>query len=539
MLKILIVDDDSIIRQGLRKIMEKKAPECEVVGEAADGETALDILMNRQVDLLVTDIKMPIMDGIELIKRIHELKIRIKIIVLSGFDEYKYVRESLKFGAVDYLLKPVQKDVLLQLIDKVKEDLAEEMRNEQQNQLLHNRIADSMSILKERLLTGLVKGVCNPNCEKEIAEYVNCNAAIYRIALLCVDTQITSGDPANNYIGETQAYLLRDRIENGFEKKEYVHGVLTAVLQAKVVVMFLGEMMNDLCFEKEASGVLDVLEESFLEKEGATFTAGISNNFYSTNGTCIAYNQAALALQRRFYEGKGILIPYVSENCCYKSINVRQFFKDIEELKGFIEIGESGKVKKSVHCFLEKLGNENIEPEQFREVCSHVLSAIFGLLPELGDISKEYYKNGNSDVFFCIKELNTYEELKEYVSDYFYDITQRLNSIRAERSKKIIELAKEYIQIHFREDVNLNSVAERVYLNQFYFSNLFKSETGKNFTDFLIETRINEAKKLLGKPELKVYEIGQMVGYDEPVSFNRAFKRVVGISPAEYRKVVK
>jgi two-component system response regulator YesN len=301
----------------------------------------------------------------------------------------------------------------------------------------------------------------------------------------------------------------------------------------------MGEIKDDWYFESEVLEILGNLGESFKDQEGVTFTAGISSNFYNHEGASSAYNQAVLAAQRRFYEGKGILIQYVPENCCYKSVYEKQFIEDVDELKAFIEIGDASKAKRSILCLLEKIRNENIEPEQFREICSRILSRVFGLLPEFSDVSKEYYENNNNDVFFYIREINTYKEVSEYIYNFFYDMTQRLNCIRAKRSKKIIELAKDYIETHFREDVNLNSVAEKVYLNQFYFSNLFKSETGKNFTDFLVGTRINEAKKLLKRPDLKVYEIGQMVGYEEPVSFNRAFKRVVGISPAEYRKVIK
>lgn len=539
MLKIFIADDDAIIRQGLRKIIEKKASECQIIGEAADGELTLEVLQKQNVDLLITDIKMPIMNGIELIKKINELHISVKIIVLSGFDEYKYVRESLKFGAVDYLLKPVQKNILLELIEKVKEDIENETINKQQNKLLHKKVEESIPLIKEKLLLNLIKGTYNSNCEKEIAEYTNCNAIIYIMALLCVDDDFKLDNRTNYTLDNSNAYILRNRLEQIAKKNNHDLSVLSTVHQSDIITLFMGEVKHEAFFEDAVTAVLSSLRTSIVDQGKFTFTSGVSKSFNTLEGTYNAYNQAVLASQRRFYEGKGKLIQYVYDNCCYKTAYERKFNEDISELMGFIGIGESSKVKRSIQSLLEKMWNENMEPEQFREMCSRIVSGVFSQSIEFSDASKDYYASSNYDIYFYIKELNTYEEVKEYISDSFFHITQRLNCIRAERSKKIIELAKDYIHKHFREEISLNSVAESVYLNQFYFSNLFKNETGKNFTDFLIDVRIKEAKKLLIRPDLKVYEIGQMVGYEEPVSFNRAFKRVVGISPAEYRKVIK
>jgi two-component system response regulator YesN len=121
--KILIVDDDKIIRGGLKAIIESNYNDCESIFQAANGERALEILRSDNIDIMITDVRMPVMDGVELIKKVKECNLNVKSIVLSGFDEYKYVRETLKNGACDYLLKPLQNEELLKILDKAKAEI--------------------------------------------------------------------------------------------------------------------------------------------------------------------------------------------------------------------------------------------------------------------------------------------------------------------------------------------------------------------------------------------------------------------------------
>ena len=135
-MKVLIADDDKLIRKGLRMIIEEGAPYCEIIGEAFNGRQALEMIQLEKPDLLITDIKMPLMDGVELVKTVGSMGIKIRSIVLSGFDEYRYVRETMKSGVIDYLLKPVKDEVLIELLSKTCEDIRQEKQKEQQLNLL-------------------------------------------------------------------------------------------------------------------------------------------------------------------------------------------------------------------------------------------------------------------------------------------------------------------------------------------------------------------------------------------------------------------
>jgi two-component system response regulator YesN len=274
-----------------------------------------------------------------------------------------------------------------------------------------------------------------------------------------------------------------------------------------------------------------------LTENDFTVTCGISKMYDDLERTHIAYHQALFALMRKFYEGKDRIISYRPEDSIYDNFSEEQLRNDINSLLNRVEIGESLKAKNAIYSIIDILRKSNLDPDRFREIMLNIVRNVCFASQEFKDIM-EGYIHEDTDFLQSIKEMNTLTELTEYTATAFYNIIERMNQVRAERSRKIINIAKEFIKKHYIEEINQRMVAEHVYLNPNYFSELFKNETGKSFTEYLIEVRINAAKVLLVKPEVKVYEVGQMVGYNEPVSFNRAFKKIVGVSPAEYRKII-
>lgn len=538
MLRLFIADDDRIIRRGLRAIIEEFASEFVIVGEAANGAIALDSIQKTEVDVLITDIKMPVMNGVELIKAVRGLDLKLKIIVLSGFDEYKYVRETMKYGAVDYLLKPVENDALLELLRKVGNDISIEVDKERESRIFSKNIAESMEVLKERFLKEIIRGDNNPSCayEQRLKELgINEGKQFILVIVNRDDTYTIKKSLSGNMfiVGGLQKHPIYNTL-----KGKYENSILIAEDNGSVLVLFISAEKDPGNFKTDILTTLSELKESIRASCNFSVTMGISGLIYSLNRADFAYNQALFALQRRFYEGKDRLIEYISGDCCYDRINESQLNEQVETLFNFIEIGDSNKVKKSILALLDKLDKNNIEPAQYREICSNIVRKISALSREFKDIIENSGAE-ELDLIYFIEELDTLSELRDFVSNGFCKITEKINAVRSERSKRIIEIAKDYIQNHYNSDISLKAVAEHIYLNPTYFSELFKNETGENFIDYLIETRISIAKKLLAKPEIKVYEVSQMVGYDEPVSFNRVFKKVVGVSPSEYRSIIK
>lgn len=536
-MKIFISDDDKIIRQGLKAIIEEQSGRYEIVGEASDGAQTLDAIKNLKPDVLITDIKMPVMDGVELIKEIEKLQLDISIIVLSGYEEYNYVRESMKHGAKDYLLKPVDNEVLLELLKKTEKDIVNMVENQKKSTVLSEKVAESMEILKERLLLELIKGN-EPEIEK-LSEHKIPVEGQFIVSIINTNGLYKFKKDIHSNVYSTIRELVKEKADAAINDDNGNNCMTVCVFGDETVLLATGKSLDQVDYEKNIYEALKLLKNN-MESElvNHNITLGMSKVFQDIKRIYIAYHQAKLAIQHRFYVGCNKLISYNADECCYASFDERQLDERINLLLNWIDIGESYKTKQAIEQILDKLYGSNIEPRQFRIICSNVIHKICASSQEFKNIADNYLIK-DIDIFLNIKEIETFSELKAYISDALYTIVDRISHERMEKGLKVIELAKEYIRKNYSKSISLISISDYVHLNHTYFSELFKNETGKNFVDYLIETRINAAKKLLAKIEIKVYKVGQMVGYDNPVSFNLAFKKVVGISPAEYRKIIK
>lgn len=540
MLKILIADDDKIIRRGLRAIIEENTPENQILDEVMNGVQALESILRVTPDLVVTDIKMPVMDGIELIENICKLDLNIKFIVLSGFDEYKYIRETMKHGAVDYLLKPVDDEQFIDLLRKIDESIAKDSKKLQHDRLQQERIAESDHVLRGKLLKELIKGSSGDweSYRLKMEELDIFNAEKYLLVKAAVDNSNTQGI---SWFEDRRPHLLkilRDKIEELGDLYEKHYQVLIAENDMDLNILFIAGANNTEEFEKDIFLFFNNLNEITGKQENAfTFTVGASKIFERIEMVYSAMHQSELAYESRYYAGKGRIITYQQEECVYNVFDQNKIENEFNSLLNYIELCEAFKARKSIGNIIKRLAGNKTEPDELRKILSDIVRKISAVLQEFKDITE---KNADEfHIFNHIENTDTLSELEHSIPELFYSIVEKMSRVRMERSKKTIEIAKDYIQKHYNENLNLKTVAEYVHLNITYFSEIFKSETGKNFVDYVMEKRISHAKKLLADPEIKIYEAGIKVGYAEPVSFNRAFKNVVGISPAQYRKVIK
>jgi two-component system response regulator YesN len=537
MLKIYIADDDRIIRRGLRAIIQNSSGEYEIVGEADNGRTALTEIENLKPDLLIADIKMPVMNGIELIKNIRECSLDTKVIVLSGFDDYPYVRESMKYGAVDYLLKPIENEALLEIIKKCGDDIFSERAKAEESRLLLQGATQNAEASRNNLLLDLIDGAAVPQHEYEylVQGLGFAGAEHFLLAVAGMDNLYRQKKDNHSYTILHACAYLKEQLCDTFNGTPKGSIFLTGRDGSLIILFYTSG--GSAGFEADVFILLQALLDENSKRAKCFFTIGTGPVFHDLKMIRQAYSKALCALQKRFYEGRGKLIEYLPEDCAYENFEGDSLAGEINSIISFIEIGDADRMDKSLLAFLDRLQCIHISPARYRNACSMMIHHIIAFCPEFGNIVNSV--DDEFDLLFAVQELDTLSELRKYLSCAFYDGVQRLASNRMERNKKIIEMAKEYIHKHYSEDISLKSVSDYVYLSPTYFCEYFRNETGKNFLTYLTEIRIEAAKKLLAKPELKIYNVGQMVGYEEPTTFIRAFKKNVGLSPSEYRNVLR
>ncbi len=537
MLKIFVVDDDKIIRRGLKAIIENYSEEIAVIGEASNGKSALGLILQLKPDILITDIKMPVMDGIELIRKVQELGIKLKMIVLSGFDEYKYVREALKLGASDYILKPVENNVLLQLLEHLGEQIEIEKKEEERFMLISEKMTESIELLKERFVLDIIDGKWSGE-EKELNQFEVSGTETFHVALISIDKDMRFLESLKKSGQGFTVEMLREIMTGCINAAEDLLKVFLASREERIIMLFASGQANEAQAETAIVRYLEEIRKKLETEMDYKVTAAVTGAFYGIDQCHRFYASAEITLQRRFFEGGSRIIKEWENKPLYADKKAVVINEEIGALLAEIEIDETEKVKRMSEKFIEKLRSSNVSPEDFGEEVLSLFVKIFYISDDYKELEREF-NSGEAGVLYCIKHLSNINYLQEYMTVTIEKIMNRIRSIRKEKGKRVIEICKAYIELHYHEDISLKEVADHVFLNYTYLSELFKMDTGKNFSDFLAETRIKAAKKLLAQTQLKVYEIGPKVGYNEVVSFNRIFKKTVGISPAYYRKIIR
>ena len=400
-MKILVVDDDKIIRMGLTKILKRLFDQHEVVSDFQNGLVALEYLKENKIDLVITDIKMPIMTGVQLIENaVSQLENPPIFVVLSGYDEFTYVRDTMKSGAFNYLLKPIKQDDLKMLIEEVEVKIKE---NGEKEKIINK----SIDILKKDFFKNILfsKGDTSPRINKMLLENIQLN---------------------ENYIYKM---IIIDRDKNN---------------ERGLVSNFIKD-----------------ISERFKGIEYLSFN-------YEDNTYIIFYLDSSI------------------NNC-------------IDRLNEYIE--------ENVDVFIEN--NKNVYIVQ--------------------DIDKVWKLKEQSKGFRKLKTtISSNGKAKKYLLNLEYDLSTNDKSESKKTNLIAIKLAKQYIIDNFNKNITLKEVADKVFLSQNYLSELFKKETGEGFYEFLSRYRVNIAKDLLTTTNLKIYEIAENIGYNDSVTFGRAFKKITG-----------
>ena len=538
-MNIILAEDDKILRLGLKSKIERNTP-YKVIAEVRNGQEALDAIINLKADLLITDVKMPFMDGLELVNKLREQGIDIKIIVLSGYDDYKFVRETMKAGAVDYLLKPVDESILYELINKINDMIVQENKDKEQLEQYKDILADSMEICKERFIISLTEGVISDTgiFKKRLEEFGVKGPDIFKLAVLGLDNIFKIQEEKYLRFDTDNLNHLKGRILDIFLSLKLNINMLLAEQNNTVILLFSAQDHTDTLFTDSVYQCLSEIHKGLKNKFGFSVSSGVSEVFNGPERGSPCYFQALLAFNRKFYNGKGKVNRFNSEICTYSYFDNKNLMESINLIVDLLDSGLTNKVIITIKEVMDLLYSCNLNPIQFKEISLWLINKITVISDDFNSALQRFIDD-EADPRDYINEVDTFEDLKEYMENTFFVLSKIINDSKSERSKRIIDISKEYIYNHFNENISLKSVADYVHLNQNYFSELFRKAVGINFIDFITEVRINKAKKLLMDDEIKIYEIGLKVGYNETVTFNRAFKRVEGMSPAEYRRLLR
>ncbi|WP_313999406.1 response regulator [uncultured Paenibacillus sp.] len=498
MLKIVLVDDEERIRLGLAKLISQAGKDYQVTAVYSGANELLDDLDSMEADLLITDIKMPNMSGLELVGKLQKLRPKLRIAVLSGFDDFSFARQALRLGVEDYLLKPVDTGELGRLLLKVmqeleRESLGGEIRQEDQLRLLLFNDPDNL-----------------PRQLQEDACRVLEQTHLFQDHFAVFAVHGSSSD------------LLRDiRFAAGVWQREWTAEPLSD--REVAVIVTIGEHDHARTVSELGQTLLHRLPSSFRGRVGAGEVHRMPIRLRE------AYRQAVAAVQKAWYaDGKRLLELYGRLPKEGYRRNAAQSLVALDREAGeALLLQDFTRVSISVRHWLDDFVQQRPPWPELRNGCGTVIA----------------YLRSHSPAGVDSAELDPgqYPDKESFVESFMTAVDLMILSIRDEKQEsRVIDTVKSYIHKHYAEEIELNTLAEEVFLTPSYLSKLFRTETGKTITDYMIAVRMERAKALLREQQgWKTYEVGEKVGYSDPAYFNKVFKRVVGCTPKEFRERVR
>lgn len=535
MLKILVVDDEKFIRKGVTRIVGDMGEDYQIIGEASNGVEAIEIISTEKPDIVVTDIKMPKMDGIELVKHLELKYPEIKKIMLSGFDEFNYVRESMRSGAVDYLLKPIDEAQFAVLLKKIDEDINLENERKLNSINLNIKLNESLPLLKDQFIQELVcegRHMTEAGIEEKLKYYnIRIDKGIYYILIISIDNYRYLYQELGAEQSKINSFILRNITEESVAKHTSNFSFIDDT--DLVIVCSINE--------ESRSRINDISAEIFNNLSKFTdlrFTISIGMPVGSLARLKESYDSAHSLLRYRFYNKASSLMRFDEERAPFNMNKIQGLVDHFEDrLKSCIEVAGINQAAEIIDEFCSKL--EEIHTEQ-QEAVKAFVDIYFKI-----QLANARFKEAVDEAFVfnysyakVLYLFDTLDMVNSYTNKVYGEILKKLSVIVKRKDKRIIEVVKEYIKDHYSEDLTLNRLADVAYVNPNWLSEIFKSQTGESFVDYFTRVRIEKAKELLKDIRVKTYEVGELVGYGDAAYFSKVFKKVVGVSPSEYRNLI-
>ena len=536
MLKIMVVDDEKFIRKGLIKMIQEMGEDFQVIAEAQNGVEALELIEIDAPHLVITDIKMPKMDGITLVKHLEGQFPEIKKVILSGFEEFDYVRESMRSGAIEYLLKPIDESEFADLLKRIEKD--NQIKNELKMKTINinMKLNESLPLLKEQFVQELVcqeKSRCLEDVLEKLKYYnVNINPGLYYTLIVSIDNARALYHQLGAEQSKINNFILRNIAEESVAKYANHFSFMDEI--GLVIVCSVPEE-NKTLIEEIGNEIFNNLTKYTTLR----FVISMGTPVNSLQGLKKSFDSACFVLKYRFYQKASAIITLDETKETYNKQPVKGLTENFEgKLRSCIEVAGVNQISGILDEFCSKLKALLLEPQEVTKIFSYIFTKLqyesSKFAETMTEVCGQHYSYS--------KELNlfdTLDEIRNYTCTVYMDVLKKMVGTVNTKEKKTVELVKEYILNHYQEDLTLNMFTDIVYVNPNYLSEIFKSQTGESFVDYFTRVRIEKAKELLKDVRVKTYEVGLLVGYEDSAYFSKVFKKVVGVSPSEYRNLVR
>lgn len=528
--KLLLVDDFFVERENVKEMVRESDLDLVIIGEAGDGIEALEAIEAERPDFVLTDIEMPLMDGLELTERIRLQYPDIHVIFFTFYEKFEYARRAVQLGAASFILKPVFKEELLAELSKIiarkkkANDLAE------QEQRLRERLKESMPLLADKFKRELFSGACRHLDDEQIRNSLGYYALDIPDGLyltLAVEVDRMDGHPGGGNSPDAREMRMLRFGELVAESVEGCPSVWSRYGDDRwVVLLAYARGTAPESAVEDGYGRAEKLIAR-METENAAVSVGIGEPFDRLAQTGEAVERAMRALSHKFYRGYGQMI---------RASDIEEMSPETgwpnhlrEQLQRFLDQGDEDAVERFVDWLFAQA--DGCSPSAIRGVCFAVIDACGqwlgerrpGPFAERGGAGEDLLRAGT----------------KEWLTSFLLAVLRLTGRRGGAPSGGIAEGAKAYIEDHYQEAITIKRISDHLHYSPNYLNQMFKQETGVTLLEYLTKVRIEKAKKLLSDTDRKVFDVMTAVGYNHETYFRNVFKHYTGLTPKDYREISK
>lgn len=515
MYKVLLVDDEKIILDSISTFIDWQQIGTELVGTARNGIEALEKVKELEPDIVITDIKMPGMDGLELIEAVYKWAPDIQFIMLSGFSEFNYAKQAMQYGVRHYLVKPCNEQAIIEAIEEIQQTFEEQ--KEQENFVLEmkERLEHVLPYAKEQLLKEFV--MQSIHGEREI-DYL---AKIFRVEL-----------------DEAPVRLILFQIEGEFDYEHMfaIKNIGSDTFTNAILSCTIGDYVLMIIYDEEQEAIIEKVEgirTSFFNYYKHDTTVAVSN-IGTILDAKILYQETLLCLQHRFYIGEGAIITQKDIQIMTEvSQSETEFVFDEQRFCMLVKTGKWEDVSDNLEDFFYQFQKKRLDIQFTRSYVIQLYNAMIRLLePE----EMSTYLQGISQLI----TVETIQHMQTFFATTAQEITTYFYQENKQSYSKVVQRVIDAVERDISNvELSLNHIAQNeLFMSADYLGKLFKKETGDRFSNYLTQVRIEKAKKLIeNEQDIKFFEIAERLGYSDAQYFSQVFKKQTGYTPTEYKKV--
>lgn len=532
---IILVDDEEEVRKSIIKQIDWESAGFQVVGDAENGEDALEKIEVLEPDVVLTDIRMPYMDGLTLAEKIRQRYPSTKVVIFSGYDDFEYAQKAIKLNVTEYILKPVNVEELTSILKRIKSNLDEEIEEKRNVSRLRENYRKSLPIIREQFFNDMVhRRLADDLIESKLREYDIPITGARKWIIAAIDVEKSddrskktpSLHEEEELIPISVMQIVREKLKSYcrfslFQSTAEAGMVVIAALDDDNTTTGLIDVLGDIC--KETKRILEV-----------PVTIGIGHSVTGLSKITGSYQSAVEALGYKAVVGSGITI-YINDMEPVGSGKLEFDNSDESDFISAVKFGPDEKIEAVMVRISGKLESARVHYRQQQVYVFGVLNTVIQMIQQY-DLNLEEILGGELEYLSVIDKLQKREEFGEWLLKTARKMNQAINQERDMTTRQVIQQAKQYIMDNYQNpDLSVEMICRHLHMSPAYFSTMFKKETGQAYIAYLTEIRLNKAVELLNKTDDKTYVIASKVGYQEQNYFSYVFKKKFGVSPTKFR----